>query len=477
MIQLPEQLHLWLSALAEPVAMAVIAIGLMQNALYLTQLVLAGLAAVRRAPVQRINALWNLYSDVSPPIALLVPAHNEQETVVENINSLLSLQYPSFEVLVINDGSKDETLVRLIETFGLEPVERAYDLVAPHQSIRGLYASPNLPRLLVIDKENGGKADALNAGINLARAPLFCAVDADSLLEAGALLRAVQPFIDNPLSTVVVGGTVRIVNGCSVRAGQVVDINPPRNLLALFQTVEYLRAFLMGRIAWSEVGSLINVSGAFGIFRRRTVMEVGGYSRSTVGEDIEIIVRIHRYMCEQKRPYTIKFIPDPVCWTEAPESLRVLARQRIRWQRGALETFFTHLRMLFNPRYGRVGFVGLGDVLLADFLGPIAELLGYILIPLFWLLGTLDSAYLLAFIAVTFSLGIFISVSTLILEEIQFHQFPKARDLLILASAAVIENFGYRQINNFWKVVGLLRFLRGQKGDWGQMTRTGFRQN
>ncbi|MFC4350343.1 glycosyltransferase family 2 protein [Fodinicurvata halophila] len=477
MIQIPEQLHAWMSAVAEPVAMAVIAIGLLQNVMYLTQLMLAGLSAARRAPVQRINSLWNLYSDVSPPIALLVPAHNEQETVVENVNSLLSLQYPTFEVLVINDGSKDETLQRLIETFGLEPVERAHDLVTPHQPIRGLYASPHLPRLLVIDKENGGKADALNAGINLARAPLFCAVDADSLLEAGALLRAVQPFIDNPLSTVVVGGTVRIVNGCRVRAGRVVDIGPPRNLLALFQTVEYLRAFLMGRLAWSEIGSLVNVSGAFGIFRRRTAMEVGGYSRATVGEDIEIIVRIHRYMSEHKRAYTIKFIPDPVCWTEAPESLRVLARQRIRWQRGALETLFTHRRMLFNPRYGRVGFAGLGDVLLADFLGPIAELLGYILIPLFWLLGALDGAYMLAFIAVTFSLGIFISVSTLILEEIQFHQFPKVRDLLVLAGAAVMENFGYRQANNFWKVVGLLRFLRGQKGGWGQMTRTGFRQS
>lgn len=477
MIHLPEDVSSWLAIVAEPIAVLVITIGLLQNAIYLIQLILAGITLSGRAPVQRINTLWNLYSDVSPPIALLVPAYNEQETVVENVNSLLSLQYPLFEVLVINDGSKDETLQRLINTFELVPVERAHDLVAPHQPIRGLYASPHLPRLMVVDKENGGKSDALNAGINLARAPLFCAVDADSLLETGALLRAVQPFIDDPLNTVVVGGTIRIVNGCRIRAGRVVEVGLPKNLLALFQTVEYLRAFLMGRQAWSAIGGLANVSGAFGIFRRRVALEVGGYSRSTVGEDIEIIVRIHRHMREQNKPYSIKFIPDPVCWTEAPESLRVLARQRIRWQRGALETLFTHLRMLFNPRYGQVSFAGLGDILLADFLGPIAQLLGYILIPLFWILGALNVSYLLAFLAVTFTFGIFISVSTLILEEMQFRQFPKARDLLKLTLAAVLENFGYRQINNFWKVVGLLRYLRGQKGGWGQMTRTGFRQS
>lgn len=477
MSSLQETAQVWLLPLAEPIAILVISTGLLQNAIYLMQLGFAGLAILRNPPMGRINALWNLYSDVSPPIALLVPAYNEQETVVENVNSLLSLQYPLFEVLVINDGSKDGTLQRLIETFGLQPVDRAHDLVTPHEPIRGLYAASHLPQLLVIDKENGGKSDALNAGINLARAPLFCAVDADSLLEADSLMRAVQPFIDDPQYTVAVGGTVRIANGCRIQAGRVVQMELPTRLIPLFQTVEYLRAFLMARLAWSEIGALTIISGAFGIFRRQVAMQVGGYSRTTVGEDMEIIVRIHRYMRERQLPYSVKFIPDPVCWTEAPESLRILARQRIRWQRGSLETFFTHRRMLFNPRYGRVGLFGFGNILLVDVLGPAVELMGYFLIPLFWVLGVLNTDYLLAFLALTFTFGIFISVSSLILEEMHTRQFPRARDLLILTGIAILENFGYRQLNNFWRAVGLLRFLSGQKGGWGQMTRTGFRKS
>lgn len=469
--------QVWLLPVVEPIAILVIAAGLLQNTVYLLQLALAGLFILRHPPVGRINTLWNVYSDVSPPIALLVPAYNEQETIVENVNSLLSLQYPIFEVLVINDGSADETLKRLIDTFGLEPVERAHDLATPHQPIRGLYASRRLPQLLVVDKENGGKSDALNAGINMARAPLFCAVDADSLLEADSLMRAVQPFIEDPQYTVAVGGTVRIANGCRIRAGRVVQVGLPTRWLPLFQTVEYLRAFHMARLAWSEIGALTIVSGAFGIFRRRVAMDVGGYSRSTVGEDMEIIVRIHRHMRETRQPYRVKFIPDPVCWTEAPERLRILARQRIRWQRGSLETFFTHLRMLFNPRYGRVGLMGFGNILLVDVLGPTLEILGYLLIPLFWALGVLNVDYLLAFLALTFTFGVFISVSSLILEELHTRQFPKKRDLLILTVTAVLENFGYRQLNNFWRAVGLIRFLRGQKGGWGQMTRTGFRKS
>ncbi|HVA13027.1 MAG TPA: glycosyltransferase [Stellaceae bacterium] len=467
--------RLWLILIARDVAVVVIALGVAQNLLYLVQLALAGWALARRPRVGRSSALWRILGDISPPIALLVPAYNEEATVVENIRSLRSLQYPSFEIVVINDGSTDGTLRAVIKAFDLKPIVRAYEPAVSHRLIRGLYGSPEYKNLLVVDKENGGKSDALNAGINLSRSPLFCAVDADSILEADALLRAVQPFVEEPDRMAAVGGTIRVANGCRVHRGRVTAVALPRKLLPLLQTVEYLRAFLMGRLAWSKLQSLTIVSGAFGIIRRSVAVAVGGYSRGTVGEDLEIIVKIHRFMHEHGADYAVRFVPEPVCWTEVPESLRVLARQRIRWQRGALEVFFKHMRMLLNPRYGRVGLLGFSNTFLVDVLAPPVEVIGYLLVPAFWAFGLLSVPYMLGFLAVTFAYGVFLSVGALILEEMELRRFPLARDLLVLAVVAVIENFGYRQLNNFWRIAGFWQYLRGAQG-WGQMTRIGFRQ-
>jgi cellulose synthase/poly-beta-1,6-N-acetylglucosamine synthase-like glycosyltransferase len=458
---------------AEAVVLLVIATGLLQTGFYIVQLAFAGGALGRRPPIAKASTLWRRYADEAPGIALLAPAFNEELTIVESVNSLLALHYPDFEVIVINDGSKDATLKTVVEHFGLERVERYHDLRVKHQPIRGIYATPRLPRLLVVDKENGGKSDALNAGINVARSPLFCSMDADSLLEPDALLRAVRPFIEEPRKTLAVGGTIRIANGSRIEAGQVVDMKLPRNFLALVQIVEYLRAFLMARLALSSMQALTVISGAFGIFQRQPALEVGGYTHGTVGEDMELVIKLHRLYRERKEPYRIDFIPEPVCWTEVPESLTILGRQRARWQRGALETFFRHKKMLFNPRYGRVGFLGFGHILVVDVLGPLVEVFGYFLVPLLYALGLLSVDYLLAFLAVTFTLGIFVSAATLILEEVELRRFPKARDLAILTAVAVAENFGYRQLANFWRIRGWWQFLRKQQG-WGTMTRKGF---
>ena len=463
----------WLSAVAHAIAIFVIATGLLQNAIYLVQLALAAAALIQTPPTPSGGLLWRRYADASPPIALLAPAYNEALTIAQSVHSLLSLQYPSFEVIVINDGSNDETLQVLIDTFGLKPIQRHHDLPIEHRPIRGIYGGEHQPRLIVVDKENGGKADALNAGINVSRAPIFCSMDADSLLEPDALLRAVRPFVEDPERTIAVGGTVRIANGCLIEHGRVLEVRPPRNLLALLQTVEYLRAFLMARLAWSRINVLTIISGAFGLFRRNRVIEVGGYTHGTVGEDMELVVKLHRLMREKKLPYRVAFVPEPVCWTEAPEDLRVLGRQRSRWHRGSLETFERHWDMMFKARYGRVGVIGFGYIFLVDVLGPIVELLGYVLIPLFWAMGLLSIEYLLAFAAVTFTFGIFISVGSLALEETSLRRFPRATDLVLLTGVAVLENFGYRQLNNLWRLRGIWQFLRRSQS-WGTMTRKGF---
>lgn len=472
-MNLLEHMAAGLIGAAQSIALLVILIGLLQNALYIWQLVLAARALAENPSVRGSGLLWRRFADAAPPITLMAPAYNEALTIVESVRSLLALQYPNFEVVVVNDGSKDETLQVLIEAFELKPASRHYHLAAPCRPIRGIYAGARQPRLLVVDKENGGKADALNAALNLSRSPIVCSMDADSLLEPDALLRAVRPFVEDPVRTVAVGGTIRIANGCRIAHGRVIEVGAPKNPLALLQTVEYLRAFLMARLAWSRISALTIISGAFGLFRRQAVLDVGGYSHNTVGEDMELVVKLHRHFRDLGRPYRIAFIPEPVCWTEAPETLAVLGRQRARWHRGALETFFRHKDMLFNPRYGRIGALGFGHILLVDVIGPVVEILGYVLIPAFWLMGLLSVEYLWAMLSVSFGFGVVISVGALALEESELRRFPTAKSLLVLMGAAIVENFGYRQLNNLWRLRGTWQFMRGAQG-WGSMTRKGF---
>lgn len=470
------QAYDWMAIGAEAIALFIILTGLAQVLLYILQLAFAGWALHKRPPALSTAALWQRYGDLAPPIAIIAPAYNEALTIVESVKALLALHYPDFEVIVINDGSKDATLDVLIDAFNVRPAQRYHELAVENRQIRGFYTNPDIPRLLVVDKENGGKADAMNAGINVARAPVVCVIDADTLLEPDALIRAARPFVEEPVKTVAVGGTIRIANGCRVEGGRVMEGGLPRNLLALFQTVEYLRAFLIARLGLSQMRTLMIVSGAFGLFRRSSAIAVGGFSQNTVGEDFELVVKLHRHMRELKQDYLVTYIPDPVCWTEAPESLKILAGQRARWQRGSLETFAKHRDMFLNPRYGRIGFLGMGQVFVVDVVGPLVEVIGYALIPLFWLLGLNALEHLLAFLAVIFSLGVFISVGSLVLEEVHLRRLPRARHLAILTFVAVVENLGYRQLNNLWRVKGYWQFLRKEKG-WGEMTRKGFQRS
>jgi cellulose synthase/poly-beta-1,6-N-acetylglucosamine synthase-like glycosyltransferase len=457
------------------VCWSIFTIGLIQNIVYALQLPAAWAELRKHTHADDSESAWQfLISDVATPISVLVPAYNEEAIIVDSTRSMLSLRYPDVEVIVINDGSTDRTLEVLTQEFQLQPVERAYELAVPHQPIRGLYGSPLYPRLLVIDKVNGnGKADASNAGINLSRNPLFCLVDADCLLEVESLLHSIRPFMEDPRRMIAVGGAIRVLNGCNAKDGQVLTVGLPMRFMPLVQYMEYIRAFLLARLAWSHWGMLSIISGAFGVFQRNLAVEVGGFSHNTVGEDYEIVVKMHRHMHDQKRPYAMRYVPEPVCWTQAPETMKMLGNQRKRWQRGALEVFVKHRNMLFNPKYGKVGLLGLTNSLVIDVIGPIAEITGYVLIPVFWLSGALQLDFVLAYMALFFMFGVFISVCALILEEMELRRVPHAGHLALLALIAVIENLGYRQLNNIWRVIGWWEFLRNKKG-WGEMTRTGF---
>ena len=455
------------------VTVLVVATGLLQSVSQLFQLGLAFAALLRRPPAERIGLIWTRYADVTPPIAFVVPAYNEERSIVDSVQSLLAMNYPQVELVVVNDGSRDSTLKALVEFFGLIAIEHDFDDTLPHQPIRGIFRSSRDPRLIVVDKENGGKADALNCAINLARSPLVCAIDADSLLEPDSILRAVRPFVDDPERTIAVGATVRVANGCRIAHGRVLEVRLARSFLARLQTIEYLRAFLMARLAWSEIGLLTIVSGAFGVFRRQAVIEVGGYSTETVGEDFELVVKMHRYMREHGRDYRIEFIPEPICWTEVPETLSSLGRQRARWHRGALETFFKHRKMLGRRRYGRIGLVGYTNMLLIDVISPVAEVLGYVLVPLLWALELLSVQFLIAFLALSFSLGLAVSAGAFMLQQMELRGFTRTRDLIILFVTAVLENLGYRQMNNVWRLRGFWEYLRGHR-HWGHMERAGF---
>jgi len=364
----------------------------------------------------------------------------------------------------------------MINAFEMHPINRVRDVGnITHKPIKQIYGSDKYPNLILLDKENGKKADAINAGLTCVRTPLFCVIDADSLLDPNALLKAVRPFIESSKNVIAVGGTIGIVNGCTIRNGHVEHYDIPKKFLARIQVVEYIRAFLMARLAASRKGTLTLISGAFGIFRREIAVEVGGYDTSTVGEDLELVLKMHNYMHDLGDPYEVMYIPEPVCWTEVPENLKVLGRQRVRWQRGAIECLSRHRYMLFNPRFGRLGMLTMPLFLLVDIIGPVVELLGLLLMPIFVLLGWLSVKYFLAYTALIFSFGIFISTMAIFIEQDEIERFHKPRHLITLLLVATIENFGYRQMSSFWRMKGVYQHFTNKKASWGAMERRGFK--
>jgi biofilm PGA synthesis N-glycosyltransferase PgaC len=449
-------------------------------ALFTSYIVMAIISGIEIIRYMRKNSFVDFLSIIpspyAPSITIIAPAYNEGNTIIENIRSLLSIHYIDFEVIIVNDGSKDDSLEKIIKHYQLEKVDYLVNNILSSKPIRGIYKSTNkaYKKLIVIDKENGGKADSLNAGINLCNKKYFAAIDVDCILEEDAILKMVKPFLEFSNSRVIAtGGVIRVANSCKIKDGKIVQINLPTSLIARFQVLEYTRAFLMGRMAWSHLNGLLIISGAFGIFDREIVVKSGGYDTKTVGEDMELVVRMRRYMIENDLKYKIVYIPDPLCWTEVPEKLNVLARQRGRWTRGNMETLFKHFTLFFNPKYGILGMVSHPFWFFFEWMAPIVEFLGVFYVILSLALGDPNWPFFLLLLGFTYLFAVCYSSWAVVFEEFTFARYRRKRDVMRLIVIALLEPLFFHPLSVWFAIRGNFQYLIGVTA-WGKMDRKGF---
>lgn len=449
----------------------------------ISYLILAAISVVALKSYLQKNRLVNyealLSLPDSPSISLIAPAYNEGRTIQENVQSLLAINYNNFDVIVVNDGSKDDSIPVLIEAFKLIQTDINYYPVIPTKNVKAIYKSlnPAFSKLIVVDKENGGKADALNTGINVSKNPYIVCIDVDCIMDKEVLLKLVKPFMEQSETRVIAsGGVVRIANSCVIKAGKLIKVNAPENMLARIQVMEYLRAFILGRMAWSKLNGLLLISGAFGMFDREIVVACGGYNTKTVGEDMELVVRMRRYMLDRKLEYAVQYIPDPLCWTEAPESYSILRKQRSRWTRGTMETLWIHRKMLLNPKYKQLGMLSFPYWLVYEYLAPIIEFTGLLITLLFICLNILNWYYFLLFIFLVYSFAVMFSTLGMYAEESTFKRYTTFKDLRKLTVASILEPIIFHPFTVYAALRGNWEKFKGNKG-WGDMTRTGFNSN
>ncbi len=446
-------------------------------------LAVVSIAAIRKH--QRKNRYQSvedlLSSKYLPGISIVAPAYNEGLTIVENVRSILSLSYSDFEIIIVNDGSKDDSLQKLTEAFSLAKVRNMPVADIPTQEIRGIYKSRNLAysHLIVVDKENGGKADALNAGINQSTKKLVLCMDVDCIIEPDGLLKLVRPFLEETKRRVVaVGGVIRVVNSCEVKRGKVTQVNLPNGWLERFQVLEYFRVFTLTRMGWAHMRGLLLISGALGMFDKEILIKAGGYTPNIVGEDMEVVLKLHRYMREvAKEKYSIGFIPDPLCWTEVPNTAKVLNRQRNRWSRGFIESILEHKRMFFNPKYGFVGLVSFPYAVFFEWMLAPIEVFGYVYFAYCIYSGFFNLPYFLLLFVLVYSYFMMVTLLSILSEELVYHNYNKKIDLVKLMLIAMVEPFFYHPLNLYWTIKGNFDYFVRGKREWGKMDRRGFDEN
>lgn len=427
------------------------------------------------AKVTNLEAI--ISSPFAPMISVIAPAYNESVSIVENIKALLTLYYPNFEIIIVNDGSKDNTLEKSIEAFELERVSYVIDYKIPCQEIRGVYKSRKkaFNHLTIIDKFNGGKADALNSGINIANGDYFISIDVDSIIDPHALKKLIKPFLEETDEKVIaVGGVIRIANSCKIVDGQLVEINVPKEIIPRFQVIEYNRAFLLGRLAWSRLDGLLLISGALGLFDKEVVIDCGGYYTKTVGEDMELVVRMRKFMADQNKKYKVVYISDPLCWTEAPSSLKVLGSQRNRWTRGTIDTLFLHWNIFLNPKYKFMGMISHPFWVFFEWLAPIIEFSGILYFLLIAIFGQPNWTFFFLMLFFVYTFSIMFSAYAILFDHLAYHRYKKKRMILKLILTAWIEPICFHPLVVYWALRGNYDYFIKKKKTWGKMTRVGF---
>ena len=427
------------------------------NAVY-AMLIFRALGGVARYMQSRdVAGLPHLLGGFAPPVTIVVPARNEEANILRTLHSLQQ-HYPEYEIVVVNDGSTDRTLEVLTAAYSLKPFPEAYRARLKTRPVRAVYQSTVDSRLRVIDKEQGGRGDAVNAGVNIAHYPWVCRVDADSVLQRDSLMLIVAPLLEDP-TVVACGGTIRVANGCKSQDGLFVEADLPKGPLVLFQVIEYLRAFLYGRMGWSPMNAHLIISGAFGIYHKETFVAAGGYRSDTVGEDMELIVRLHRTLSAQRKSYRITFVPEPICWSTVPDDIGTLRRQRMRWQVGLAESLAMNRGLMFHRQGSFAGWFAYPFTVFFEWLGPVVETCGYLFVIIGFALGIVSLSVFITFMLLAAGFGILLSTCALLLEEISFRLYKRPRHILVLFAIAVLENFGYRQLNTLWRMAAVFQHL------------------
>ena len=434
------------------------------NAVYV-MLIFRAIGGVARYMQSRdVAGLPNLLAGFAPPVTIVVPARNEEAHILQTLQSLQQ-HYPEYEIVVVNDGSTDRTLEVIAGAYSLEPFPEAYRARLKTQPVRAIYQSRVEPRLRVIDKEHGGRGDAVNAAANIAHYPWICRVDADSVLQRDSVMLIVEPLLEDP-TVVACGGTIRVANGCKSQDGVFLEAGLPDKPLVLFQVIEYLRAFLYGRMGWSPMNAHLIISGAFGIYHKETFIGAGGYRRDTVGEDMELIVRLHRTLSAQRKRYRITFVPEPICWSTVPDDIGKLRRQRTRWQVGLAESLMMNRGLMFHKEGSFAGWFAFPFTVFFEWFGPVIETGGYIFVIVGFALGIVSASVFITFMLLAAGFGVLLSTCALLLEEISFRLYKRPRHILVLFAIAVLENFGYRQLNTLWRMAAVFQHLRRGARAW-----------
>ncbi|TKC12750.1 glycosyltransferase family 2 protein [Pedobacter polaris] len=424
-----------------------------------------------------INLRSILTSPHAPGITVIAPAYNEGLTIINNVHSLLSLNYPKFEVVIINDGSTDHTLQKLIENFNLVAIDYAYNEQIITQPVRQIYRSgnPAFFNLLVVDKVNGkSKADASNAGINISSYPYFLCTDVDCIIHKDTLLKLIKPFIEESTKVIATGAAIRISNSCEIQNGFMVKVKVPDKFLPLFQELEYIRAFLLGRMAWSKLNALMLVSGGLGLFDKEVAISAGGYDHKSFGEDMELITRMRIYMHDIKEKYLVKYIPESLCWTEVPATLKVFGNQRTRWSRGLAQNLWLHKKIIFNPKYGIFGMLSFPYWLFFEWLAPIIEATGIIYYIYVIVTGQINWEYAVILLVYVYSFSVMITIFAVLWDEITYKQYGSKAEVFKLCLAALVEPIFYHPLVVIFAIKGYLYSLTGKTLVWGNMQRSGF---